>query len=306
MAQAALSCFFVLFLVGLGFVSATTYSISPRPLGRTYYGHGGCSGGGATSRFLPDYSPQQRDEILDFLFLPRFGASLPILKVEIGGDGQSTQGTEASHMHVADEAQANYHRGYEWQLMHEAKQRNPAIKLFGLSWTFPHWVMEGGSSNNPFTNSTARYVTNWLVAARDVHGLHVDYVGLWNEKPHSVEYIITLAEHLRAANLSTQIIAADGCCGYTWTICDDLQRNPQLSDVVLAVGAHYPAETAPPQCQSLQQPLWATEDFSSYFQAGGCWARLLNRNYVRHHNRDNAHRPHCITAKRNRLVDSFH
>ena len=280
-AQAHVSCFLVLFLFALGLITATTYPISPRPLGRTFYGHGGLSGGGATSRFLSDYSRQQRDAILDYLFLPRFGASLQVLKVEIGGDGQSTQGTEASHMHVADEAQADYHRGYEWALMQEAKRRNPAIKLFGLSWTFPHWVQENGSS--PYTNSTARYITNWLVAARDVHALDIDYIGIWNEKPHSVEYILTLAQHLRAANLNTQIIAADGCCGYTWNICNDLRGSTQLSEVVFAVGGHYPAEVSPLVCDSLSQPLWSSEDFSSYFQAGGCWARLLNRNYVRDH-----------------------
>ena len=61
------------------------------------------------------------------MFLPNYGASLHILKVlrllyvlctcsrvqvEIGGDAQSTDGTESSHMHSADDL--NYERGYEW------------------------------------------------------------------------------------------------------------------------------------------------------------------------------------------------
>ena len=33
----------------------------------------------------------QRSQILDYLFKPKFGASLHLLKVEIGGDGQSTE-----------------------------------------------------------------------------------------------------------------------------------------------------------------------------------------------------------------------
>ena len=41
--------------------------------------------------------------ILDFLFLPHFGASLHVCKVEIGGDTQSTDGTESSHMHSKDD-----------------------------------------------------------------------------------------------------------------------------------------------------------------------------------------------------------
>jgi hypothetical protein len=38
--------------------------------------------------------------------------SAHVLQVEIGGDAQSTDGTESSHMHSADDL--NYERGYEW------------------------------------------------------------------------------------------------------------------------------------------------------------------------------------------------
>jgi hypothetical protein len=38
------------------------------------------------------------------LFKPNFAASLHILKVEIGGDGQATEGTESSHMHTGEHA----------------------------------------------------------------------------------------------------------------------------------------------------------------------------------------------------------
>lgn len=78
--------------------------------GRTFDGIGGLSGGGATSRLLVNYEKSIRDEILDYLFMPNFGASLHILKVEIGGDSQSTDGTEPSHMHTEDE-EPNYNRG---------------------------------------------------------------------------------------------------------------------------------------------------------------------------------------------------
>ena len=49
--------------------------------------------------YLPSYPADKKSEILDFLFLPNYGASLHVLKVEIGGDAQSTDGAEASHMH---------------------------------------------------------------------------------------------------------------------------------------------------------------------------------------------------------------
>ncbi len=83
--------------------------------GRRFDGIGGLSGGGATSRFLPDYIKPSRSQILDFLFKPGFGASLHILKVEIGGGAQSSEGTEHSHMY--NETEENYERGYEWWLM---------------------------------------------------------------------------------------------------------------------------------------------------------------------------------------------
>ena len=43
------------------------------------------------------------------------GANLDILKVEIGGDTQSTEATEASHMHTRGDGvdEAAYNRGYE-------------------------------------------------------------------------------------------------------------------------------------------------------------------------------------------------
>ena len=84
--------------------------------------------------FLLSFCPHSH-QILDYLFKPNFGASLHILKVEIGGDAQSTDGAESSHMHSPNDL--DYGRGYEWWLMVEAKKRNPNIKLYGLSW----WVV---------------------------------------------------------------------------------------------------------------------------------------------------------------------
>lgn len=64
-----------------------TYIISSAEgLGRRFDGVGGLSGGGCSSRLIADYSTVWYNEIMDYLFLPGFGASLQILKVEIGGD----------------------------------------------------------------------------------------------------------------------------------------------------------------------------------------------------------------------------
>ena len=78
-------------------------AISRTTLADKFWGIGGLSGGGATSRLLVDYKEPQRSQLLDILFKPKFGAALQILKVEIGGDSQSTDGTESSHMHSPDD-----------------------------------------------------------------------------------------------------------------------------------------------------------------------------------------------------------
>ena len=78
---------------------------------KTFMGLGGLSGGGGTSRLLYDYEEPHRGTVLDALFTPKAGGNLQILKVEIGGDGQSTEATEASHMHTRDDL--SYERGYE-------------------------------------------------------------------------------------------------------------------------------------------------------------------------------------------------
>ncbi len=49
---------------------------------------GALSGGGGVSRLLVDYDPGIASDILDVLFKPNAGASLHILKVEIGGDSE--------------------------------------------------------------------------------------------------------------------------------------------------------------------------------------------------------------------------
>lgn len=78
-------------------------------------GIGAISGGGAVSVFLRAYPESQRSQVLDYLFSPGVGASLQILKVEIGSDAQSTDGSEACHQRTSDEL--NFERGYEWWIM---------------------------------------------------------------------------------------------------------------------------------------------------------------------------------------------
>ena len=157
---------------------------------RSFDGVGALSGGGGTSILLSSYPDHVASDILDVLFKPGVAASLQMLKLEIGGDGQSTEAAESSHEHVQREVACT--RGYEFALAKEAKARNPAIKLYGLPWSFPSWLAPHPTDKEDGTdplgqdpNATAAYVANWVKCAKSAHGLHIDYVGVWNEMDDS-------------------------------------------------------------------------------------------------------------------------
>src|ERR1035437_6361424 len=115
--------------------ATTGITVNGAGTGRTFDGIGAISGGGGNSRLLSDYPAAQQQQILDYLFEPGYGADLQILKVEIGGDTNSTDGSESSIEHSRGSVDCN--AGYEWQLMLQAKALNPGIKFYGLSWGAP-------------------------------------------------------------------------------------------------------------------------------------------------------------------------
>ena len=69
------------------------------------------------------------------------------MKVEIGGDVNSTEGTEPSIARTREEfthpKPAYFNRGYEWWMMEEAKKRNSTIVLDVLQWGAPGWIGDG-------------------------------------------------------------------------------------------------------------------------------------------------------------------
>ncbi|XP_038584226.1 galactocerebrosidase isoform X2 [Micropterus salmoides] len=273
-AAAVLCCFYL----SLECCSCQTYVLNDKEgLGRVFDGIGGLSGGGATSRLLVSYAEPYRSQILDYLFKPNFGASLHILKVEIGGDAQTTDGTEPSHMHYENDE--NYFRGYEWWLMKEAKKRNPNITLIGLPWAFPGWVGHGKNWPYDYPDITAAYVVNWILGAKQYHDLDIQYVGIWNERNFDSKYIKVLRNMLDRVGLTgIGIIAADG----DWSIAKSMILDPYLNDSVEVVGAHYPGTTTVKDALKTQKKLWSSEDYSTFNDevGGGCWARILNQNYV--------------------------
>jgi hypothetical protein len=225
--------------------SQTTITIDFARKGRIFEGIGALSAG-ASSRLLIEYPEPYRSQILDFLFKPRFGASLQQLKVEIGGDVNSTCGTEPSHAHSLQEFEnplpEYFQRGYEWWLMKEAKKRNPAILLDCLEWGCPGWIGNG----NFFSQDNADYIIAFLQGAEKYHGLKIDYTGIWNEREYDASWIKLLRKTLDKNKLEyVKIIAADNTTDFTnpdasvWNIVRDMTNDKELNDAIYAVGTHY-------------------------------------------------------------------
>src|SRR6516225_11794897 len=202
--------------------ATTAITINGTQGGRTFDGIGAISGGGGNTRLLTDYPATQQQQILDYLFKPGYGADLQILKVEIGGDTNSTDGSESSVEHTS--GTVNCANGYEWWLMGQAKARNPAIKLYGLAWGAPGWIGSGGFFSTP----TISYLVSWLNCASS-HGLTIDYLGGWNERGYNISWYEQLRSTLNADGFSAvQIVGADS----DWSIATDIAGNSAFANAV--------------------------------------------------------------------------
>jgi Glycosyl hydrolase family 59/Ricin-type beta-trefoil lectin domain/Glycosyl hydrolase family 59 central domain len=257
--------------------ASTTIAVNGTSAGRTFDGVGAISGGGGNSRLLIDYPQAARQQILDYLFEPGYGADLQILKVEIGGDTNSTDGAEPSIEHTAGNVQCN--TGYEFWLMEQAKALNPNIKLYGLAWGAPGWI--GGG--NFWSTDMVNYLVSWLGCAK-ADGLTINYLGGWNERGYNISWYEQLRSTLNADGYSgVQIVGADS----DWSIANDIDDNSAFANAVQVIGAHYPcdgnggnADTCSTTSQALSsgKQLWASENGSQDENSG---APALIRSIVR-------------------------
>jgi hypothetical protein len=231
---------------------------------RVYDGVGAILGGGGNARYLMDYPATQRSQILDYLFKPGYGASLQILKLEIGGDANSSDGSEPSIEHTA--GHINCHAGYEFAIAKRAVARNKNLRIYGLQWAAPGWVRDG--STTKFTTRDITYLLNWLGCAK-LYGLTVSYLDGWNETDNGAHqawyHSLRLALNAHGYR-KVQIVASDnGPTG--WHYVGD-------RDVAI-LGTHdvcgFPTGIAGPATACVspwsqhgrsapsQQPMWASE-----------------------------------------------
>jgi galactosylceramidase len=285
-----LLCALGIALRSISFAADATITIDGRAPGRTYEGIGAASAG-ASSRLLIDYPEPYRSQILDYLFKPNYGAALQHLKVEIGADVNSTDGSEPSHMRTPRDH--DYTRGYEWWLMEEARKRNPKIILDSLAWGAPGWIGNGQF----YSEDMANYVADFLRGAKKFHNLDIQFTGIWNERPYDPAYVKLLHRTLLIARLPTQIVCCDDYHrDKQFEVIAALEHDPDLRASVAAVGVHYPRKTALDDYSTTAAAkmsgikLWSSEDqpnggsgpFVSrdWNEGGRILAQVYNRNYI--------------------------
>jgi galactosylceramidase len=290
-----LSLLLLILCGGCIYSQQTTVILDGHSGGRVFDGLGAASAG-ASSRLLIDYPEPQRSEILDYLFKPDYGASLQHLKVEVGADVNSTDGSEPSHMRTPGDHDST--RGYEWWLMSEAHKRNPNIVLEILPWGAPGWVGDPTAAKPTlYTKKMAAYVVDFIRTAKRDYGLDISYAGPWNEKVHDVGYIKELHRQFEGAHLDTKIICCDEYPGQgsgQWSIADEMLKDPELASAISVIGVHYPlvngAITTTSAARDTGRPLWSSEDqpnsgggpfvSRNWDQGGRILAHLYNKNYL--------------------------
>lgn len=272
-------------------VRAVDVRIDGSSPGQVFEGIGAVSAG-ASSRLLVDYPEPYRSEILDFLFKPRFGASLQHFKMEIGGDMNSTCGTEPSHARTRDEmlhpSRHCLERGYEWIIAREAKKRNKKMMFDVLQWGSPGWF-DGGF----YSADNAMYVASYIKGMKRYHGINIGYCGLWNEK-HLVEpsrsYLVDmLRPTLDSMGLErVKIVGNDMYCSSPkhhkpWSYANELTADSMMRSCVDVLGYHYLVEDATPEALALGIPIWESEAsiLQGRWENALAFARNTNRNYIR-------------------------
>eukprot|EP01043_Picozoa_sp_COSAG02_P054101 COSAG02_NODE_6073_length_3821_cov_18.905159_2_plen_760_part_00 len=250
---------------------SSPFIIDPASAGAVFDGVGGASGGGGGTRLLVDYPEQIRSDILDVLFKPQFGLSLQHCKVEVGCDGDTTQGSEPTH--ARSETDVSFDRGYEVWLMEEASKRRPEIGLSGLEWGIPGWVASKGGM---WSKSNQEYLVGWVSGLLKTKGLNITALAVsYNERGYNDAFMKDMRKSLDAAGLShVKTIGGDQCGSSTWKLVDDMKKDKELADSIDIIGVHNPgpithAASMPAGTLELKKPIWGTEQHIGENGLGG-------------------------------------
>lgn len=232
---------------------ATTAIIDASSLGRTFEGIGGVTSNGMT-KLLHEYPEAQRNDILNFLFTPKFGASFHQLKVEIGSDANGTCGTEPSHMR--SETDFDITRGVGLWMAREAKNRNQDLILDAIRWGTPAWL----------TNNVKKYTfyKNFLQGAKDEFNLDFDFLAPdENEGSFSRNWVVnTLRPGLDNDGFaSVKLTGADSTTD--WNIAPMVCGDAGLKNALYAINVHY-KQDSPDNAKTCGLPIFDSEDIVAY------------------------------------------
>jgi hypothetical protein len=220
-----------------------------------------------TSRLMLDYKeehPKEYWEIMNKLFNKDTGAGLAHVKIELGGDVNSSSGTEPATMRYADEA-ANVLRGAGFQFAADAKSINPDITTEILRWGEPRFTWSGAASNE--YEDRYQWYKQTIDAVYKEYGFKLDYVGIsQNERAQNNNRIETewlkyyTTKIKQEPNYDTdykhiKLVAADGYRD-TKSISRVLLDHPDLIDEVDVISSHY-GLTGSPELNQLQAKLIA-------------------------------------------------
>lgn len=286
------------------------YTLNGQATARVYDGHGAISAG-AASRLLYDYEEPLRSQILDWLFLPKFGASFHVLKLEVGSDSHTGTGVEPSHMHHRDDLSCN--RGFQFWLMTEALRRNPDLVVFAIADAVPGWVGgPEGSSGGFYSSDLIGYLMSWLHCVYDVHNGTVHYLSFGNERgavhgavsyerdagkghvpymsfgvergPVPPVWMVQFRSALDDANFTAVRLVASGG-HFDEQVLVDARADLQYASSVAggAVGIHRPCFAPRSRVEEAGFKYWASEDGGVFgdWDGTGCWGRTMNYNFVR-------------------------
>ena len=270
----------MMLICGAGIASAQVVRLSAQSAGKQFYGIGAVDGGGATSVLLKDYPEPQRQQIIDLVYKPMFGASISALLVEIPGDGNSTQGSMPSHSHFRGDA--DFERGYTWWVMKAAKKCNPKLALDATSWSAPGWV---GSF---WSDDMVDYYISWLRGLREIHGLELDALGCHNEKGYSYDFAKNLRRAMNERGFENVKLHGFGNWGdRKLDFLTDMQKDSALAAALDAVCAHTFSEIPITKeqraiCEELGKPIWNSEDHFYFpgFEALRGIVKGFNENYI--------------------------
>lgn len=241
--------------------AARTVNIDGNGAGRIFDGIGLVNSSG-TSKMLMDYPANQQADILDFLCKPNFGAGLIRMRNEIGGDINSSSGTEPCHQR--SEAETPTARGVNFWIAAQAKNRNSGMQFEANRWGIPAWANASDTKKKDYYLNLLNVMTN--------NGTPLDYLSPEeNEGAFNRDYVVNvLKPALNAAGYSSlKLVARDAY--QSWAIADTIQSDSALKSILAAINNHY-VTTSTTNALNCGLPLYNDESDTPFRDI---WSRMM-------------------------------